>query len=303
MKTIKVSVGIPAYNEEKNISRLIGKILTQKEIGFKLLEIIVISDGSTDKTAALVRSIGNRRIKFFDDGKRLGQAARQNQMIAKFKGDVLVLAEADTVPSNNLTLAHLIKPYLDFKNKKIGMVVGRDLVENPKTFFEGVFACGNEMKQRVFDEWKGGDNLYNSGGHTMRAVSRSYASKLFFPSDAPEDCYSYLRLKELGFLMVRAKEARILAKNIKTVGDRFSHSEKFYRGKLALYKYFDNQFVDCEYDFSKILLVKYLLLGFLKSPIYTAFAVLGFVVNYSKFADLDIKFNFKLRELSFFERV
>lgn len=49
MKKLSVSVGIPAYNEEQNIASLIFGILKQKVNNITLKEIIVISDGSTDK--------------------------------------------------------------------------------------------------------------------------------------------------------------------------------------------------------------------------------------------------------------
>ena len=49
-KKLTVTIGIPAYNEEANVRNLLVSLLAQKETNFKLQEIIVVSDGSTDKT-------------------------------------------------------------------------------------------------------------------------------------------------------------------------------------------------------------------------------------------------------------
>ncbi len=300
MKNLQVTVGIPAYNEEKNIGKLVRLILSQKEVGFKLSEVLIISDGSTDLTAQIVKSIKDRRVKFYDDGQRMSQQARQNQMIAKFKGDILVIVEADTVPYDCWTLAKLVKPYHDCDNSRIGMVVGRDIMETPRTFFEKVFRTENEIKQNAFEKFRGGDNLYNCSGHTMRAIARSFSRKLFFPSDVPEDCYCYLRLKELGFLMVKANDARVLAKNISTTEDRQAHSDKFYLGKSALSQYFDKQYIDIEYRFPRILLLKQLFLSFFKSPIFTILAVLEFAVNFSRYVTFNLRTN--SQNLTIFER-
>ena len=50
-KKLTVSVGIPAYDEEANIKSLLEAILQQRQENFILKSIIVVSDGSTDRTA------------------------------------------------------------------------------------------------------------------------------------------------------------------------------------------------------------------------------------------------------------
>jgi glycosyltransferase involved in cell wall biosynthesis len=51
---ISVSIGIPAYNEEKNIGRLLTAILNQKTYNVEIDQIVVVSSGSTDKTDTIV---------------------------------------------------------------------------------------------------------------------------------------------------------------------------------------------------------------------------------------------------------
>ena len=54
---MKITVGIPAYNEEKNIAKIIVKL--KKTVD----QIIVCDDGSTDSTYAIAESLGATVIK------------------------------------------------------------------------------------------------------------------------------------------------------------------------------------------------------------------------------------------------
>ena len=67
-----VTIGIPAYNEEANIKNLLDSILSQIQNNFIIDEIIVVSDGSSDKTADIVRSLNNSLINLIEDKERLG---------------------------------------------------------------------------------------------------------------------------------------------------------------------------------------------------------------------------------------
>jgi biofilm PGA synthesis N-glycosyltransferase PgaC len=56
MDKIRVSIGICVYNEEKNIGRLLDKLLTQKTDLSDISEIYVVSSGSKDRTNEIVRT-------------------------------------------------------------------------------------------------------------------------------------------------------------------------------------------------------------------------------------------------------
>ena len=57
-----ISVVIPLYNKEKSIARTIKGILAQTYHDF---EIVIIDDGSTDRSVDVVKSISDERIKLF----------------------------------------------------------------------------------------------------------------------------------------------------------------------------------------------------------------------------------------------
>ncbi len=86
---MKITVGIPAYNEEKNIASIIVKLRDIADI------IIVCNDGSSDSTSEIAKNLGAIVI---DHPKNLGYGAGVNSIIKKSKelnSEILVTFDAD----------------------------------------------------------------------------------------------------------------------------------------------------------------------------------------------------------------
>ncbi|NEQ54987.1 MAG: glycosyltransferase, partial [Leptolyngbya sp. SIO3F4] len=88
-----ISVIIPAYNSAKTIQVSIDSVLSQT---FSDFELIVIDDGSTDKTLELVKSIKDPRLKLFSF-ENAGAATARNRGIANAKSDFIAFLDADDV--------------------------------------------------------------------------------------------------------------------------------------------------------------------------------------------------------------
>src|SRR3989338_9161647 len=156
--TIKVSIGIPAYNEEANIKNLLTALLGQKQDDFELSEIIVVSDGSFDGTVKEAQSVHSEIVSIINRQERKGKTESQNEILKIFKGDILVLLDADIIPKNEMFLSHLIRPFS--VNPKIGLVGGKVSPLPSKNLFEGVLIFSIAMKQEIVDNFNLGDNLY-----------------------------------------------------------------------------------------------------------------------------------------------
>jgi glycosyltransferase involved in cell wall biosynthesis len=104
-ETVLISVVMPCYNTESYIAEAIGSIFMQ---GIESVQVIVIDDGSTDKSAEIARSFGDR-VACRSQPNR-GIAMARNAGITLARGKYLTFLDADDIwPSGSLRvrLAHL----------------------------------------------------------------------------------------------------------------------------------------------------------------------------------------------------
>ena len=86
-----LTIGIPAYNEEGNIEKIIKSLFLQKEYNFELQKILVVSDSSTDNTNTILKTIKHTKFEYMIMNKRSGQPNVQNEIIKKSNSDLLLL--------------------------------------------------------------------------------------------------------------------------------------------------------------------------------------------------------------------
>ena len=91
MKNIIFSVIIPLYNKEKYIKQTILSVLNQT---FSDFEIIVVDDGSTDKSSEIVKFINSRKIKLIYQ-ENSGPSRARNRGIEEARGEYLAFLDAD----------------------------------------------------------------------------------------------------------------------------------------------------------------------------------------------------------------
>ncbi|MFO7691889.1 MAG: glycosyltransferase family A protein [Vicinamibacterales bacterium] len=89
----RVSVMMPAFNAERFIARAVGSVLAQTYADW---ELIVVDDGSTDRTGAIVREFADPRIAIVTQQNR-GEAAARNVALDAASGAYLAFLDADDV--------------------------------------------------------------------------------------------------------------------------------------------------------------------------------------------------------------
>lgn len=116
---ILISVVIPAYNTEKYISRAIESILRQSRPAD---EIIVVDDGSTDKTAEIVRGYGEKVKYFHQENAGPGSARNKGIEEASFEWITFLDSDDEWLSDNLKLLTDVIS-----SNEKLVWVFGNFL--------------------------------------------------------------------------------------------------------------------------------------------------------------------------------
>ncbi|HEC91526.1 MAG TPA: glycosyltransferase family 2 protein [Candidatus Atribacteria bacterium] len=118
---MKLSVIIPAYNEEKRLPRTLREIDEYLKKQDYDSEIIVVSDGSTDKTVEVVKNLMNyiENLKILDFKKNRGKGFGVRQGMLKAMGDYRLFTDAD-----NSTSIDQVEKMWPFFEKGYDVVIG-----------------------------------------------------------------------------------------------------------------------------------------------------------------------------------
>lgn len=115
-----VTILITAYNEENAIR---GKLENTLQIDYpkRKLEILIASDGSTDKTDEIVKEFAAQGVKLFRQEGRVGKTFTQNKAVEQTNGEIILFSDATTNYSKDVLRA--ILP--NFADKSVGCVAGK----------------------------------------------------------------------------------------------------------------------------------------------------------------------------------
>lgn len=258
-----VTVGIPAYNEEKNINNLLLSIIAQEEKGFIIEKVIIISDGSTDKTNEIISTFKNPILQLIINKTRQGQIYSQNTIFSLANTDVVVLFEADSCPKDDTFLEELLKPILE--NNDIGFVQGNPQPLRPIKLFEKVLYAQDASYYKFAKEIDRPEDMFISGG-AGRAFAKKVYKKLIWPKDVPEDSYAFHWLKTNKIKMVFQQEAICFYRLPQSLKDHLMKRQKVISGQIALDKYFSKKNINFQYSLPRFLIIKIAIYFFITQP-------------------------------------
>jgi cellulose synthase/poly-beta-1,6-N-acetylglucosamine synthase-like glycosyltransferase len=115
-----LSILIAAYNEEAGIAKKINSTLAL-DYPREKIEILILSDGSTDNTDQIVQSIPDPRVRLIRVEGRKGKTRAQNEGVEHAGGEVLIFSDATTT-YHPQALRYLASNYAD---PRVGAVSGR----------------------------------------------------------------------------------------------------------------------------------------------------------------------------------
>ena len=164
----KVSVIIPAYNEEEVIGNCLKSLLKQT---FKPLEIIVVDDGSTDNTISIVKNcqLSTVNCQLFRQ-KHLGPGPARNLGASNAKGEILIFVDADMTFDKGF-IKDLVKPIIN--GETIGTFSKNELVLNKENIWS---ICWNINRNVPFDMML--PNNYPNKAPVFRAILKKEFDKV-----------------------------------------------------------------------------------------------------------------------------
>ncbi|MBS3091246.1 glycosyltransferase family 2 protein [Candidatus Pacearchaeota archaeon] len=200
---VLVSVIIPAYNEEEDIGKCLSSLEKQS---YKNKEVIVIDDGSIDKTKEIIW--GFKKVKLIK-GEHRGPGFSRNLGAKKARGKILIFVDADMTFEKNY-IKNLIEPII--KEKIIGTEEGRQIASNQENIWSKCW--GTHFK----------DYSYQDKGYIFRAIQK----KEFFKMGCFDPKYGYgddaTFYFKYGIMSRRVKNAVCYHKNPETLKEVFKQS-------------------------------------------------------------------------------
>jgi len=192
---LKISIGIPAYNEEKNIGKLLTAIQNQKTLEVEIDQIVVVSSGSTDKT---------------------------DEIVEKFaRNEILVLESADTIPEDE-TIEKLCRVFMD---EQVGMAGAHPVPRNADNSFAGYASRLLWMLHHYI-----ASNSPKCG--ELIAFRRVFNS---IPMDtAVDEAWIEYEISKRGYRIVYVPEAVVYNRGPETVKDYIKQRRRIACGHLAL---------------------------------------------------------------------
>jgi dolichyl-phosphate beta-glucosyltransferase len=130
---MKLSVVIPAFNEENRITKAVSEVtgyLSSKRLEY---EIIVVDDGSTDKTVESVESLKNVNVRVIRSACNMGKGYAVRAGVLAASGDVVLFTDADM----STPISELDK-FLEYARDYPVVVASRNLLESRITVRQNI---------------------------------------------------------------------------------------------------------------------------------------------------------------------
>lgn len=191
-----VSVVIPVFNGEATLARAIDSALTQKFDGD--FEVIVVNDGSTDKTAEVLVQYGNR-IRTVSQENR-GLAAARNVGIAQSSGEYIALLDADD-KWHPQRLSRTLEPLLTDDACVLSFCNGKFVDPNGRTVISGIVPPHHAFAPTLDEMLSQGWEILPSAVMLRRgplSLAGGFCEKFGRRGYGGEDTFAFLLLREQG---------------------------------------------------------------------------------------------------------
>ncbi len=212
-----VSVVIAVYNEENFIRERVENIISGSYQPGKT-ELLVGSDGSTDRTNAILAAFRSPGYRSFPFPVRRGKAGVLNDLLREAQGEIVVFSDANTTFLPD-TIAELVKPFAD---PSVGAVTGELVLQSGHQSVGG----DGEVSYWRFENWlkhaesEVGSTLGASGG--VYAIRRGLWRPLPYQKSIVDDFVIPMNVLKAGRVVRYSRSARAFEKSAGSVRGEFT---------------------------------------------------------------------------------
>jgi teichuronic acid biosynthesis glycosyltransferase TuaG len=136
-----VSIIMPAYNCEKYVKEAIDSVSAQT---YQLWELIVIDDGSNDKTISIIKGLANKddRIRFYKNNKNQGVSTTRNRGISLAYGEWIAFLDSDDIWDSSK-----LEKQMAFAEKSSAEFVftGSSYINGNGDYYQGIFGVPEKV--------------------------------------------------------------------------------------------------------------------------------------------------------------
>jgi len=257
----KLSIIIPAYNEEKVLGRTIENIL---EAYYPNKEIIVIDDGSTDSTYQVAKKFLSHGVKVVQRVNG-GKFAALNTGLVYATGEIVVSVDADTL----ITRTALVEMAKSFRDPEVGGVAGTLKVLNQNKFLtklQGLeYLTQIEVVRRAFDNF--GTITVAPGAFSAFRRAAVTESGNYDPDRLLEDFDLTIKLQKAHKVLRGSSEAVGYTEAPETISDVYKQRLSWYRGDFQNFWKHRDAFFNPKYGYMHSLTLPYMLISMILVPL------------------------------------
>src|SRR3972149_1156326 len=228
------SIVVPVKNEENVIGRLLAA-LSKLNYPFDKREVIIVEDGSTDKTCGICIAYAKETegVRVLHRSFSNGKPSALNYALAHAKGDIVVVFDADSVPDPNALMA--VREYFD--DPAVAAVQGRTLSINSK---ENMLTQLMSYEEAVWCEayLRGKDvlNLFVHLKGSCQFMRRDVLEKLegFNEAVLSEDMEISARLTEKNYTIRYASDVVAFQETPSDLKTLFKQRTRWFRGTMEV---------------------------------------------------------------------
>ena len=240
--TLRISIIVPAYNEEKTITSTIQSL---QKLVYPNYEIIVVDDGSTDQTYQKAIQTQNSQTRIIHQQNK-GKPNALNTGITQSSGDIILTVDADTTLHKD-ALTKIANHFAN--NPKIGAIAGNVKIKREPTFINTLqsaeYATGINLVRKAQSVL--GCVLVVPG--PIAAIKKEAIQKTggFSEETFAEDFDITLAILKAGYRIEYEETSIAYTDAPKNIQDLFKQRRRWYRGMIQVLDKYKNMYLNPKY--------------------------------------------------------